>query len=205
MSLAHETFWERLIRFFRVKILRDRRTKLNYQYRSGGWEWLARLDEQGHQFILAGYFRRLKPGGALLDLGCGEGVFIDVIGKESYCCYEGVDLADEAVRIGNEKRGDAKTRFFQGDFDTYVPTRDKFDAIVINEALYYSRDPQKCIARLDAFLAPDGFFLISLLHPKPDAIWRELYRDYDFIDENTVTNLRQTTWTCRILKRRGPS
>lgn len=202
MSLSHETLWERLVSRFRGKVLGDKREKLNYQYRRGGWDWLARLDEQGHHFILAGYFRLLKRGGTILDLGCGEGVLHDAIDKHSFGYYEGVDLADVAVRIAKEKRGDEKTRFFQGDFDTYVPSRAKFDVIVINEALYFSKDARACLNRLNQYLADDGFFLISMMHPKPDSIWQELYQDFDFIDENSVTNLKKTTWTCRMLKRR---
>ncbi|MBI5768836.1 MAG: methyltransferase domain-containing protein [Verrucomicrobia bacterium] len=186
-----------------MKILRDRRTKLNYQYRQGGWAWLDRLDEQGHHFVLAGYFRRLKPGGAVLDLGCGEGVWNDALGKESYSYYEGVDLADEAARLATTKRGDTKTRFFQGDFDTYRPARGSFDAVVVNEALYYSRNPVACLRRYEPYLAKDGVFLISLLHRSSDAIWEKLYVVYDFLDENVVTNLHKTTWICRVLRSRA--
>ena len=203
MSAEKESFWEHLVYLFRRKVLRDYRAKLNHQYKHGGWDWLARLDEQGHHFVIAGYFKFLKRGGTVIDLGCGEGVLQDAIEKQNYSYYEGVDLSDEAARIGNAKRGDEKTKFFQGNFDTYVPTRAKFDVIIINEALYFSKDPRKCLNRLEQYLETDGFFLISLLYPKSEGIWQELNKDYDFVDENTVANIGKTTWTCRLLKRRS--
>ncbi|WP_345269464.1 class I SAM-dependent methyltransferase [Nibrella viscosa] len=197
-----ETTWDRVVSFIQRKIFRSYKARLDHQYKHGGWEWLGRLDELAHHQILAGYFNYLKRGGTILDLGSGEGVLNDSIQKQNYSRYVGVDLSGEAARIGNEKRGDEKTTFYQGNMDTYVP-EGTFDVICINEALYFSGDAVKLLNRLQAYLAPDGFFMISLLSPKGDAIWSNLYPYYEFLDENKVTNIRNVTWTCRILKPRS--
>ncbi|MFN8357921.1 MAG: class I SAM-dependent methyltransferase [Spirosomataceae bacterium] len=195
-----ESLIDKLVYLFKRKVLRDYRTKLNYQYKHGGWDWLGRLDEQGHHFVMAGYIRYLKPNAKVLDLGAGEGILNDALQKQNYSRYVGVDLSDEAANMGNQKRGDEKTIFQQGDMDKYVPDG-KYDIIVINEALYFSKAPLKLLNRLEAYLEPEGFFLISLL-VKAQDIWQELNTEYDFVDENTVINIKGETWTCRILKRR---
>ncbi|GAA4446378.1 hypothetical protein GCM10023189_01440 [Nibrella saemangeumensis] len=200
-SLVQEPVLDRVVSFVQRKILRSYKARLDHQYKHGGWAWLGRLDELAHHQILAGYFNYLKKEGSILDLGCGEGVLNDSIQKSNYSRYVGVDLSSEAARIGNEKRGDEKTRFYQGNMDTYVP-EGKFDVICINEALYFSSNPNKLLNRLQAHLEPDGFFMISLLSPKGDTIWSDLYQQYEFLDENKVTNIRNVTWTCRILKPR---
>lgn len=198
---VQEPAWNKVVSFVQRKLFRNYRARLDYQYKNGGWDWLGRLDELAHHQILAGYFCHLKKGGTILDLGSGEGLLNQSIQKGNYSRYVGVDLSGEAARIGNEKRGDDQTRFYQGNMDTYVPDG-QFDVIVINEALYFSKDPVKLLKRLEAHLAPDGFFLISLLVPKGDAIWNSLYTHYEFLDENQVTNIRNVTWMCRMLKPR---
>lgn len=196
-----EPFLDKLVYLFKRKVLRDYRAKLNYQYKHGGWEWLGRLNEQGHHFIMAGYIQFLKPNCRVLDLGAGEGILNDALQKHNYTHYVGVDLSDEAAKIGNDKRGDEKTFFEQGDMDKYIPNG-TFDVIVINEALYFSKAPLKLLNRLEAYLEPDGIFLISLLIKAQD-IWAELSKDYVFLDENTVTNAQGQTWTCRVLKKKS--
>ncbi len=195
-----EPLLDKLVYLFKRKILRDYRAKLNYQYKNGGWEWLGRLDEQGHHFVMAGYIQFLKPNCRVLDLGAGEGILNDALQKHNYTQYVGVDLSDEAANIANAKRGDEKTFFEQGDMDKYIPNG-TFDVIVINEALYFSKAPLKLLNRLENYLEPGGFFLISLLM-KAQGIWDELSNDYDFVDENTIKNAQGQTWICRVLTKK---
>jgi 2-polyprenyl-6-hydroxyphenyl methylase/3-demethylubiquinone-9 3-methyltransferase len=185
--------------FVQRKIFRNYRARLNYQYSQGRWEWLGRLDEQGHQSVMAGYFTFLKRGGSILDLGCGEGVLNDSIGKHNYSYYVGVDLADQAAKLGQEKRGDEKTFFYQGNMDEYVPER-KFDVIAINEALYFSKNQLVLLKRLEGYLEKDGFFIVSMVDGKGDEVWNALSKGYSIADENRVTNIHQVTWICRLLK-----
>ncbi len=198
-TIPQESVLEKVTSFVQRKIFRSYRARLNYQYKRGGWDWLAAMDEMAHHQILAGYFRHLKKGGSLLDLGCGEGVLQEAVGKENYSYYIGVDLSDDAARIAREKRGDANTLFLQGNMDQYVPPR-KFDVIAVNEAIYFSDDALKLLVRLEAYLAPDGYFLISMVDGKGDHIWDRLSTTYTFLDENYVTNIKKITWVCRVLR-----
>jgi len=198
-TIEKETIFTKINSFIQRKIFRNYRARLNYQYSHGSWEWLGRLDEQGHQSIMATYFTFLKRGGSILDLGCGEGVLNDSIGKHNYSYYIGVDLSDQAAKIGQEKRGDEKTFFYQGNMDEYVPQR-KFDVIAINEALYFSKDHLALLKRLESYLEKDGFFIVSMVDGKGDEVWGMLSKGYSIADENRVTNIHKVTWICRLLK-----
>lgn len=193
--------WWKIKSFIKRKIFRNYKARLDYQYASGRWESLNRLDEMAHHQILAGYVIRFNRNGAILDLGCGEGVLNDSVQKQNYDYYVGVDLSSDAARIANERRSDDKTFFYQGDMDEYVPPR-KFDFIIINEALYFSKDPRKLLNRLNGYLNEGGYLMVSMLTPNGDYIWEELYKDFDFLDENFVTNIHKITWCCRLLRKR---
>ena len=41
---------------------------------AGRWAYLGELPELARFSVLAGYLHHFKPGGAILDVGCGEGV-----------------------------------------------------------------------------------------------------------------------------------
>jgi 2-polyprenyl-6-hydroxyphenyl methylase/3-demethylubiquinone-9 3-methyltransferase len=194
-----ETLFTKINSFIQRKIFRNYRARINYQYSKGGWEWLGRLDEQGHQSIMANYFTFLKRGGSILDMGSGEGILNDSIGKNNYSYYVGVDLSDQAAKIGQEKRGDEKTFFYQGNMDEYVPQR-KFDVIAINEALYFSKNKLGLLKRLENYLEKDGFFIVSMVEGKGDEYWDMLSKGYSIADENRVTNINNVTWICRLLK-----
>jgi 2-polyprenyl-6-hydroxyphenyl methylase/3-demethylubiquinone-9 3-methyltransferase len=188
--------------FIKRKILRDYKARLDHQYAAGRWESLSHLSEMAHHQILAGYVLRLNPKGTVLDLGCGEGVLNDSIQKHNYQYYVGVDLSSDAARIANERRGDDKTVFCQGNMDHYVPTQ-TFDFIIINEALYFSENPRKLLNRLDRYLNQGGHLMVSMLTPNGDYIWEELSKDFDFLDENFVTNINKITWCCRLLRKKA--
>jgi len=56
--------------------------------------------------------KRLKPGGNLLDIGCGTGVFFDNFMKGNWHLY-GVDTASLGVNIARAKRGTIPIRVFR--------------------------------------------------------------------------------------------
>ena len=108
------------------------------QQAGGKWDYLGGLEELAHYSVLAGYALELKPGGDLLDIGCGEGLLRERLHPSAFGRYVGVDFG-EAVRSA-ARRADDRTSFVIADMHDYVPDR-SFDTIVFNEVLYYFRDP----------------------------------------------------------------
>ncbi len=178
----------------------DRESRWNNEYAKGGWEWLRNLDELAHHAVLAGYFARLKPGGSLLDVGCGEGVFQEQL-RGCYSRYVGTDFAEPVKQAAG--KSDEFTSFIAADMNDFTTT-DRFDAIVFNESIYYHHDTLRGMIRYEQFLAPDGIFLISM-HGKErnDALWSALATRYEALDSVTMQNRRGTKWTTKVLVRPG--
>src|SRR5690348_2798439 len=44
------------------------------EYQNGRWEYMKNLEELARYSIIVGYVDYLKKGGAILDVGCGEGI-----------------------------------------------------------------------------------------------------------------------------------
>lgn len=187
---AVRTLWLRLNQ-------RRRQRRWNRQYAAGGWTWLGRLGELARYHVLSGYALELKPGGVLLDVGCGEGLFRDRLHPGAFSRYVGIDF-EEPVRQA-AARADERTFFVAADMNFFQPDI-AFDTIVFNETLYTFRDVEGGLRRYEAFLAPRGVFLVSMVvTEKSRQIWATLDALYTVIDEVTVTNGKGTSWICKAL------
>jgi SAM-dependent methyltransferase len=175
--------------------------KWNAQYAAGRWTAFDRLDELAHYSVLAGYALHLKPGGALLDVGCGDGVLRDRLHPAAFSRYVGLDFEEAVARARH--RADDKTDFVVGDMHEFTP-QTPFDIIVFNESLYYVADPIAELGRYSRWLAPAGLFLISThLKANTEALWERIGKTYDVIDFTAVANVHGTTWRCGVV-RPGP-
>lgn len=160
------------------------------------------LDELAHYSVLAGYVRELKPGGALLDVGCGDGVFRRHLHPDAFSSYVGIDFPEAIVR--SRKYVDARTSFAAADMRTYQPGS-QFDAIVFNESLYYVDDPIAELDRYATFLKPDGVFLVSMHRkPKSEKVWVDIARQFAMIDRVTLGNRSDVQWMLGAFKPAPP-
>lgn len=167
------------------------------QYRSGQWQLLRRLDELARYSVIAGYLHHLKPGGSVLDVGCGEGLLADHLRPFGYSRYLGVDLSEAAVEQAAARK-DAKTSFAAADAELYVPP-ERWDAVVFNECLYYFRDPLGTVRRYERFLEEGGLLIISTFRSRrADVIGRRLVAPHRLLEETAVSN-RRGTWVVRVL------
>jgi 2-polyprenyl-3-methyl-5-hydroxy-6-metoxy-1,4-benzoquinol methylase len=167
------------------------------QYRNGYWDFLKGVEEVPHYSVLAGYLRFLKPGGSVLDVGCGEGILQARIGSEAYSRYVGIDCSEAAISIAC-KNADRKTLFLAIDAAYYVPA-EAFDVIVFNEVLYYFDDPLTVFDRYTRALRGNGVLLTSLfMTERSSAILRRLKCLYPLLDEVSLRNQNTKTWVCSI-------
>ena len=68
-------------------------------------------------------------------MGCGEGIIQEKIGTFNYNKYLGIDISDEAIKKGMNKKNE-KTFFQLVDIFNFN-TNETFDVIIFNEILYY--------------------------------------------------------------------
>ena len=196
------TSWRfRAARAVRRLLRLDRERRWNTEYAAGDWSRLRALDELAHHSVLAGYMRTFAPGGAVLEVGCGDGLLCDHI---SAACgsYLGIDFA-EPVRLA-ATRTNASTTFEVADMHEFTTTA-RFDVIIFDESLYYYQDQLSGLQRFAAMLAPGGVLLVSMHQTaRTAAVWARIAESFESIDEVVVTNRNAVSWTIKALAPREP-
>jgi SAM-dependent methyltransferase len=173
------------------------------EYASGRWAFLRGVSELARYSVLVGYLRHLKPGGSVLDIGCGEGLLFRRYRDYGYSRYVGIEISAAALTPLQELQNDATT-FVCVDAETYQP-KERFDAIVFNETLYYFREPLALAARYAEALHEDGVMLVSTYvgSARARAILRLLKKRFRMVDETTMTH-DSATWVCTVFDGAGP-
>jgi 2-polyprenyl-3-methyl-5-hydroxy-6-metoxy-1,4-benzoquinol methylase len=171
------------------------------QYAAGRWDFLAELSELARFSILAGYICHLKPGGTVLDTGCGQGVLLRRLPSPCYSKYVGIDVSASAISVAQE-HGNERSTFLAADCEEYSPA-EHFDVIVFNEVLCCLRDPLHTVERYTRSLNPGGLLLVSLCtaaRGSSTILWR-LKRAYATVDEvRVVHSRRKISWMCTALR-----
>lgn len=173
------------------------------QYAAGRWDFLAELSELGRFSVLAGYIGHLKPGGAVLDVGCGQGALLRRLPSARCSSYLGIDLSEAAIRVAR-KQHDERSNFLVADCEDYSPAQ-RFDVIVFNEVLCCLREPLRAVERYARSLQPAGLLLVSLCTAARGSatILRRLERTYPVVDEVRVLHRgRNVSWVCVVLRPR---
>jgi len=171
------------------------------QYAAGRWDYLAQLSELARFSILAGYICHLKPGGTVLDTGCGQGVLLRRLPSSCYSRYVGIDVSSSAISVAQEQ-GNERSTFLAADCEEYSPT-EHFDVIVFNEVLCCLRDPLRTVERYMRSLNPGGLLLVSMCTAASGSstILRRLKRAYATVDEVRVVHSgRKVSWVCTALR-----
>ena len=171
------------------------------EYRTGAWSYMHDLRELGRYSMIVGYYSVLKPGGSVLDIGCGEGILQRKLAALEYRSYLGIDLSETAIAKAMI-RADGRTRFQRADVESFMPEQ-KFDTIIFNEVLYYLSDPGSIIRRFASCLEPDGFMIASIWtsplgRRKALKIWRMIDAVAEIIDSTTAAN--REMWTIKVFR-----
>jgi 2-polyprenyl-3-methyl-5-hydroxy-6-metoxy-1,4-benzoquinol methylase len=171
------------------------------QYASGRWDFLAELSELARFSVLAGWICHLKPGGTVLDTGCGQGLLLRRLPDSLYSRYVGIDLAASAIAVAKKQAQDVRSTFLVADCESYTPD-EHFDVIVFNEVVCCLVDPLQTVERYVGFLKPGGLLLVSMCtaaRGSATILWR-LKRRYATLDEVRVTHsARKVSWMCTAL------
>ena len=172
------------------------KTLWEHQYETGHWDFLHTLGELGRFSVLVGYLHELKPIGAVLDIGCGEGLLFKRLQTTSCPQYLGLDISAAAIE---KARAMGTGPFICTDAEHFVPT-DTYDVIIFNESLYYFLDPVATVVRYTSALRPDGIMIVStfLSSRRGRAILRALKRKFAVVDETSIAHAAQR-WTCSVL------
>lgn len=155
--------------------------------------------DRGRYDYLVNLIRNRYPQGSILDLGCGEGILQEYLGRSGYGAYLGVDFSDVAI-ANAQKLADEKTRFVVGDLDR-LSVQGQWDVIIYNETLYYLRDPKGAVGAVLPHLAAGGVVVISMVdkHGKERTeLWSKMEEILHTADKKKITNSNGDSWTIRV-------
>lgn len=105
----------------------------------------------------------LQKEESLLELGCGQGFFIEKFSEISKS-ITGVDIGKELIDIA--KKNIPKAKFFVGNAeDSKILVGEKFDVITIVLALQNMKNLDAVVKNLSRLLKDDGRVVLVLNHP----------------------------------------
>lgn len=132
------------------------------QYRMGRWDYLASLEQAPRYAVLATWCRRLCSSPSVLDVGCGEGLLLEVLRRGGDLRYRGIDFAPAAIERARRLIVHGEHEFVECisaeafDVATAAP-----NLVIFNESLNCCAEPVRLLEQyLDA--VGDGFVLVSI-------------------------------------------
>jgi len=126
------------------------------------WRWQSRKEE----------LTRYKQSGAILDIGCSSGSFLESLRGESWELY-GIEMS-----AGCAKRAAAASgaNVFVGDILEAPFPRESFDVITCSDVLEHLYEPRQVMARVREWLKPGGIFYIFV--PNIDSAEARVFGSY---------------------------
>jgi len=186
----------KLVQFFKIKVLRINSDRWDYQYAKGMWDGL-RDQEMERLLVAKDMVERYVNGGNILEIGCGEGIFYNQIPENIYSFYEGIDISKVAI---DKIEPSFKSLFKVADMETYPPNKETYSVIVFNEVLYYSNNPINLLRRYLKFLDDKGIMIIGMyLSPKSLEIWQQVKESFNILESKDVQQDGKA-WVYTIIK-----
>ncbi|MEW5809718.1 MAG: class I SAM-dependent methyltransferase [Actinomycetota bacterium] len=106
---------------------------------------------------------RLSAGIDLADFGCGSGHAVNVMAKAyPLSRFTGYDFADDALRSGQDEAqamGLDNADFVSADLAA-IEVTDRFDAILVMDAIHDQADPARVLSNIQRALRPGGVLLM---------------------------------------------
>jgi SAM-dependent methyltransferase len=102
---------------------------------------------------------RLPPGGALLDVGCGEGAFVAFARAHGYEAY-GVDFSVGAIAVAQRRYGESGF-VVGGPAEARSLRPGLFDAVTCFEVIEHVSSPLSLLCDLRASIATGGWLILS--------------------------------------------
>lgn len=98
----------------------------------------------------------LKPGALVADLGCGSGVFTELLRQRGYWCV-GLDLSHGMLRTGRERFPDLE--FVNGDVEALPFPSGSLDGVLLSGIVHHLLDPSRCACEVFRVLKRGSCFV----------------------------------------------
>ena len=139
----------------------------------GQSSWLRRLGvEYGLQKRRRAVMR-YKKSGHLLEIGCANGLFMDVMRRAGGWQVQGIDVSEPAVRYARQQLG---LDIFHGTLiDAQFPSN-HFDVVAMWDVLEHVHNPRETLNEIRRVLKPDGLLVCRV--PLMDSWDHRLFGAY---------------------------
>ena len=159
-------------------------------YQDGTYDSLLAPERRHHHRLLAGMIAERRPGGRILEIGCGQGAFYQSLRRLDFATYEGSDIAPVAIDQARARFADdvasGRASFSVADGSS-LQAAQAYDAVIIADCLEYLGPVRQTLDRVAAMLAPGGVLGVTQwMAPHPLALWRELKPAVTLLDEAVV-------------------
>jgi len=114
----------------------------------------------------------LAPGARLLDLGCGSGIFTQLLAQRGYQCI-GLDLSQKLLQLGKQET--PAISYIQADVEALPFASESVDFVILSCLVHHLPNPQHCAEEVFRVLKPNGKFVA--FDPNRLNPFMYLYRD----------------------------
>lgn len=115
---------------------------------------------------------RLGTGARVADLGCGSGVFTDILAQRGYEA-QGIDISPKLIDLAHQKY--PKLTFLEGDVEALPYADNSLDGVLLSGIVHHFPDPSRCAAETFRVMRPGGRFMA--FDPNRANPFMYLYRD----------------------------
>jgi ubiquinone/menaquinone biosynthesis C-methylase UbiE len=138
-----------------------------------GWYdgWVGKGGSEHHRKLAIPNVMRLldlKKGETVLDIGCGQGVLAEQVGKTG-AAYTGVDVSPRLLEMARKHHKGRDVRFFQADACKLAASKDlkagEFDAAVFLLSIQDINPLDEALLSAAWALKPGGRLVILMTHP----------------------------------------
>jgi len=124
------------------------------------------------------YFLKLKIRGQLLDVGCGNGGFLNEVQRYGFQVY-GIDFDKNSIKIAKEKFG--LEHVYRMSIEEFIQDKQsngkKFDVITLFEVLEHQDNPQGLFWHIKMLLKPNGYIAGSVPNRERPFVKLERHRN----------------------------
>ncbi len=123
------------------------------------------------------YLKINCPEGKILDVGCGTGRGLVLIGKDSRYQTAGIDPASNMIKLSqkNAKAENVAADFRIAEVESLPFSDNEFDAVISNGAFHEWQDAEKGLNEIYRVLKPGGIAFINDI--RSDADIGEIYNE----------------------------
>lgn len=101
----------------------------------------------------------------VLDLGCGDGTFADVVMARGGSGYVGVDASAAMIAKARHRAEDQRVVLVHESIENYRPDSAAFDLVASRMALHYIENLDSTLATAAEALRPGGRLVFTVVHP----------------------------------------